>query len=133
MARKRNTTNRRQRDTLRYRYPGTRMLIVKTPLTVSTSLRRSPLPLIEDRRTFHPLGALRSAAATVKSARRIVTRDPVASFFGKQTKARLHFADPSRVVVCVRRKIRKEILHALGKAGKGHKRPKRGPFSDISC
>jgi hypothetical protein len=51
-----------------------------------------------------------------------------------QTKAIHAFRVPEEVAVCVRRKIRKEVLHAIRKAGKvGQRRPKRNFTSQISC
>lgn len=48
--------------------------------------------------------------------------------------ARLLFAQPSSVAVCVQRGVRKEVLHAKRIAGrKGLNKPKRGPSSSISC
>lgn len=41
-----------------------------------------------------------------------------------QTKARLGFSAPQDVMTCIRRKIRKEVLHAFQKAGKGGRQRK---------
>lgn len=41
---------------------------------------------------------------------------------------------PRDAVICARRNIRKEVLHALGKAGRGGQRPpRRTANSDIHC
>lgn len=46
----------------------------------------------------------------------------------------LSFDYPKRVILCVRRKVRKEVLHALRKTGKGgQKRPRRTPYSNVRC
>jgi len=48
----------------------------------------------------------------------------------------LGFENPSRVVLCVRRKIRRSVLHAKRIAGRSPSsfRPrKRGPYSSIRC
>lgn len=88
----------------------------------------SPLQQLEDRRTWHPDNRMmRPVAATVRSAKRIIV-NPV----GPLT-APLRFADPRRVVVCIRRAIRKRIMHAKGVAGGRVRRPKRTPWSSISC
>lgn len=48
--------------------------------------------------------------------------------------ANVAFTRPDLIAVCIRRKIRREVLHAFGKAGKvGQKIAKRGKFSDIHC
>ena len=50
------------------------------------------------------------------------------------TKARIAFADPKRIALCIRRQKRKEVLHALNKTGKiGQKKPQRNEYSSISC
>lgn len=45
---------------------------------------------------------------------------------------RLYYTRPD-VMVCVRRKQRREVLAAMGKLGGNHKRPTRTPQSDIIC
>lgn len=45
---------------------------------------------------------------------------------------RLYYTRPD-VMVCVRRKQRREVLAAIGKLGGKHKRPTRTPQSDIIC
>jgi hypothetical protein len=41
---------------------------------------------------------------------------------------------PQRAIVCARRKQRKEVMHAIKRAGKsGQKRPTRNQFSHIKC
>lgn len=44
------------------------------------------------------------------------------------------FRDGSRVAVCVRRKQRKEVLHALRKTGGGSRKPRRyNRYSQVKC
>jgi len=44
------------------------------------------------------------------------------------------FKVPSRVVVCVRRAVRRAVMHAIGAAGSRHlKKPKRNVKSSIRC
>ena len=127
--------NRRQgRGASRHRYyapsPG-RVMPLAQPL------RLSPLSLYEDRRTWHPddariVQAVRSVFAFRRSAKRIIDRaNPM-----WHARSALSFADPSRVIVCLRRKIRREVIHAFkknGKGGRGQKRPKRNFYSAIGC
>lgn len=49
--------------------------------------------------------------------------------------SRVQFANSERVLVCVRRKTRKEVLFAKRKTGYGKKRrsPRRSRYSSISC
>ncbi len=95
--------------------------------------------MLEDRRTFHPDVNNRPIAWT-RNAHRLVVRDKTYSKvrrplpYQSGTKATVAFTDPKRVVVCVRRNQRKEVLHALKKTGRvGQKRPRRNELSNISC
>lgn len=94
---------------------------------------------IEDRRTYHPDGPQRSPRSTISTYRLTVpnygpppirSRTPVTDVI----PAGVAFERPNEVLVCVRRKRRKEVLHALNKTGRGgQKSPRRTPFSDIHC
>lgn len=89
--------------------------------------------VLSDNREWHPEGRDRPVRATRRPAGRLVVpsplHDPAAG-----TKARVMFADPSRVDVCARRNIRKQVLFALGKAGRnGQKTRRMRPDSSISC
>lgn len=113
----------------------------RLPLSISP-LRLSPLTLYEDRRLFHP-DPLPAARSFNKLNHSLVLRDRTytarSNTFNRstgrsQTKAAISFENPDRVLVCVRRGIRKEVLHALRKTGKvGQKRPRRSVFSDVHC
>jgi hypothetical protein len=101
---------------------------------------RSPsyLRRLEDRRTFHP-DTYRPIAST-RQGHRLIVRDKVYSkqktnrVIPSHTKATIAFAQPKRVALCIRRQQRKEVLHAIRKAGKtGQKRPRRNESSTISC
>lgn len=98
-------------------------------------LRLSSLEPIEDRRTFHPEQALRPARSFSRATHALeVSRSP-ASRRAHLPPSRVVFEDANRVLVCVRRKRRREVVFAMGKAGKGqHRRaPRRSYFSDIGC
>lgn len=106
-----------------YRYSRSAMRTLSSP----TSLALSPLRLLPlgDGRFFHPSPALtRPFAAAPRAAARLVA---------KGTGVR--FADPMGVVTCVRRKLRREVLFALGVGGaRGKKnKPRRTAGSEISC
>lgn len=114
-------------------------------------------PGVEDGRVWHPSGDARPAFDTaMRPNPRIVLKDrpslaprwgsspkrikaaggrskrPVARAL--HTKAFRAFESPSKVLVCVKRKVRREVIHALSKAGRGRRsRPKYGPHSSISC
>lgn len=101
----------------------------------------SSFSIIEDRRLFHPLGDFRPARSflarprprlviadvNVNRGRRKVTPYKVPSQIG--------FSVPRDVVVCVRRKQRKEVLHAFKFTGRGSGsgRKRRNYWSDVSC
>lgn len=91
----------------------------------------------EDRRTYHPLRAFRPAFSIKRSAARLVAKEPLTRPFRRfaaQTKATIAFADPSKVMICVRRRIRRRVINAVGVAGKPVFRPKkRRGFSNVRC
>lgn len=97
---------------------------------------------IEDRRRWHPLGAHAPAAGLSKPRHRLKMSEPLPPNrdpFGDTLRKRgssptIAFSVPTPVAICVRRKQRKEVLHALKKTGKtGQKRPRRSYYSSISC
>lgn len=118
---------------------------------------------IEDRRNFNPDGDFRPVRTISGSPAKTPRLQPnvnvrphkvpshlVAKLYGalyeaaskpqrrvysdlKQTKARLEHVAPRSTIVCLKRKIRTEVLHATRKAGKGHRAPRRNPTSDIHC
>ena len=107
------------------------------PLTISRRPRLLPLQRqilqLEDRRQWHPSRTLRPRPlpVTVGSMRRtdrLISAGP--------TLKSLNFEKPSNVAVCVRRKQRKEIMHALRATGKGassRKKKRRNYWSSIGC
>ena len=101
---------------------------------------------VEDRRLFHPMGYQRPAldfygsrhhlreysrpisSPNVNLNRRASRARPLKFF------SRLGFQTPERTLVCVRRKVRREVMFARRKAGRRGQRPKRfNWFSSISC
>lgn len=133
MAKKRN---RRGRD------PSAIARAVPALPRVTPSLSPVDLSIFEDRRTYHPERAYRPARTFSGPAARPVLTDkpakpsPFQSLrkFSRQTKAKLTFQAPDHTLICVRRHRRKEVLHALRKAGKrGQRKPKRNFYSAIAC
>lgn len=110
-------------------------------------LARPALALVDDRRFHHPDGRARPAKKIngtrlsqhkVKGTRIKVHRGrdgrPMKSVIRIQTiPSRIKFATPKRVAICVRRKIRREVLLALGRGGGHHRKPKRNRYSEVSC
>lgn len=105
---------------------------------VSESLRsgRSLLE-IEDRRQFHPGVA---PSRTLRQLARVTMKPPAVSkrrsrkgpalFSGPEVHV---FRVPKSTAVCIRRFIRKEVIHAKGIAGSRVKKPRRNSKSSISC
>lgn len=117
---------------------------VLPPISISPrsllNLDLFPLADIEDRRYYNPQGAFAPARSFSKPRHRLKAIDrtpPTGDLFRKnrsQTRALIAFQAPQNVLVCVRRQRRKEVLHALNKAGKvGQRRPRRSFYSSISC
>lgn len=100
---------------------------------------RRNLGVFEDRRFFHPEAPYAPARSFSKTRHRIVYPTPVRRV--KRSAQNISypsphvvFANSPKVLICVRRKIRKEVLHAYRKTGKvGQKRPRRNFYSDIHC
>lgn len=121
-----------------YRYPE--------PSTVS-------LLDIEDRRRWDPEGDYRPARSLVGPASVIEVTRSVGAGPGASRKAKspargfryrspfydfpagkMEFRSPERVIKCVRRGERREVLFAKRKTGKGSKAPRtRDYWSDVSC
>nr|QJB20432.1 MAG: hypothetical protein [Microvirus sp.] len=122
---KSRSSNTQRRDVV------TSSLSASLPLGVPKKQLRpvlSSLSVVEDRRTFHPLRWLRPAGVikSVRSRSLIIPRAAQA--------ARNRFAVPADVAICVRRKQRREVLHALNKAGRGGQRkPRFNRFSSVRC
>lgn len=93
----------------------------------------SPLTMLEDRRVFHPERDYRPARTFSRiDQRRLVPASLVTDRIMRS--GQLRFAVPDKVVVCVRRKQRREVLHALRRTGKGAGAPRHRNYqSDISC
>lgn len=98
----------------------------------------SPVTLVEDRRFYNPLGSYAPARSLNRRSRLVIVSPnvnksrPVSSF---RVPSAIGFDVPSRVAVCVRRKQRKEVLHALKFTGKGSGggKHRRTYWSGVSC
>lgn len=130
-----------------YASPRPRLLVSGlSPIPLNFGVSYEPLVQVEDRRLFHfdgpdahPLESDgRPARLTVRDPKRPKRHKGAAYRFGpkvySQTKAIRAFAEPDRVLVCIRRQKRKEVLFAKRKAGRGGMRPpRRNWMSYISC
>jgi hypothetical protein len=89
----------------------------------------STLNDVEDRRHFTPG---RSGSFQAASTRSRVT--PTKTNLSLTSSVIEAFKAPRNVAICVRRKIRKQVLHALKKTGKGSSPPRRrNNWSNVKC
>lgn len=96
----------------------------------------------EDRRTYHPDNISRFPRKVYGQSSKIITR-PIQyappSTVGKVARTpkktfTLGFGTQKEVATCVRRKTRKEVIHALRHAGKGSQRaPRYNWRSKVRC
>lgn len=132
-SRSRVTTRRPQRDR--------RRIAKRAPLRLRAAPLRSPNALA-DRRLYHPNPFLRPAPSTWRAATRlVVATTPMRR--GDRSEVRLRrgvlepnvqFAVPKRVIVCIRRKQRREVLHAMKRTGSGKgRRRRRNEWSSVIC
>lgn len=112
-------------------------------LPINTPLSGRPLSEVEDNRLWRP-----DVDPTARSSRRWNARtkiNPRRQTIGRSSNRLLRdiqnltFRAPKFVLRCVRRKIRDEVLHALGKTGKGsgrklrNRKYKRNSHSGVHC
>lgn len=90
---------------------------------------------IEDRRLFNPdplkpARSIRGRGVSIQPKAETKRRKVVA-----WSNPQFAFKAPKATLVCLRRSIRKEVIHALKKAGKRGKgrRRRRNQFSDVRC
>lgn len=111
-----------------------------------SSLDDLSLSAVEDGRSWHPdpeQGALtiggRFARVVVHSRPVIARSKPIWAWKGMpagvQVPVGVRFESPFKVITCMRRKIRREVIFALNKGGKGVKRRRgrRSWRSNVSC
>lgn len=132
--------NRRKRKTQR----GSRQIANPVRLL---RLFRSPVRsalakalITHDRRLFHmdplnrPLSERRKdARKVIRGEMRSMPRRSRPKYLRDTLPARLFFDKPHRIDLCIRRKVRREVLLALGRGGGNHRRPRRNEWSDVSC
>lgn len=114
--------------------------LLRSPARVSSPVRvhlPTVLAEVEDRRTYHPERATRPARYFSGPTHRLKIAEPkkTRSLPGLyQPSPIVAFESPKNLPLCVRRKQRREIIHALKKIGKGARaRRRRNDFSNISC
>lgn len=91
---------------------------------------------VEDRRQYHPLNVFRPARTVFGSkVGPLRVARPSAGATRKRLPIGVRFDVPAQVAVCVRRKRRKEVLHALKRVGKGSGggKRRRNFWSGVQC
>lgn len=91
----------------------------------------------DDRRLFHPAPFTRPAVSLGRRAdtKLSIPSNPLRSVqrLNAQLSHQIGFDKPRKVLICVRRAIRKEVMHAMGKGGSKVRKPRRNQFSDVRC
>lgn len=115
---------------------------VRAPKTVRHALPRrlaTNLTQLQDNRTWHPERTYRPALTISRTLRGAVRTRPLklskpTPFQTPRLSEPLRFPDPKRVLVCIRRKQRRRVLHAKGAAGSRNlRKPRRNQWSEVSC
>lgn len=115
-----------------------RMRFKLSPPTITPRPLQSLLRLYEDRRTWHPQRAFRPATSFIgRTQLKISPQRPARRGFSKLSvplSPNVSFVRPDKVLVCVRRHIRREVIHALNHAGRGGQRkPRPSHYSSVHC
>lgn len=102
--------------------------------------RLEDLRTYEDRREFNPDGQFRNARSFNDWWHRLITAPaPAPARFSTRTfkigpPAKIGFQDPEKVLTCVRRQIRKEVMFAKRRTGRrGQKKPNWTWRSHVTC
>lgn len=108
---------------------------VRSPLIKPTTFDfLSKLTEVDDARTFSPEIARPARSILSRSATQLVAPRKAQRVHGRTTVPHaVGFARPREVVICVRRKERREVIHALRKNGRGGKRARWSEWSHINC
>lgn len=131
-SRRRRAAGRDDNSIASYNFHTVQPYVIN-PLYVRPLVRSRWLSDIEDRRQWSPIDTPRTLNGM--QFRRL--RQPGYTMDGMPSAiARIGFADPHRVVLCVRRKRRREIIFALGVGGRKGRRtrkPRRNKWSEVRC
>ncbi len=102
-------------------------------------LKIKTLRQVEDRRLYNPGGTRAGARLLSGQLHTLEERAPeqktrLQKHPGSRTGTVLGFKTPNRVAICIRRNIRKQVLHAKKQTGKaGQSKPHYNYYSSISC
>lgn len=137
---------RRSKSTVRSVRSRDTSALSLAPLPIARSFPSLSLSMFEDRRAWGPDPERGAVTFGGQYARVVVHSRPVIarsnSVFtargypvGVQVPVGVRFESPFKVITCVRRKVRRQIMFAKRKAGYGQKqrKPRRNWRSDVSC
>lgn len=128
MARKRNSSGQRGNFSTSTHIPPSGVLPAniyaqQMAMLAKRQAAAAVLTQLEDRRRYNPTKTVAAPRATRRSATRLVDH-------GNQ----LGWAEPFRVAICTRRAIRRQIMFAIKKTGKGARAKRnRNYWSDVRC
>lgn len=124
MAKGKNKNRNRRSDTVKQR--DFSRITNKRSVLLPTYTAQTDFTDVDDGRRYNPTNTRRPPKS--------VTGASSAYNYKSLTPLRVAFQQPEKVIVCIRRKIRKEVLHALKLTRKnGGGARKRTPLSDIHC
>jgi len=111
-----------------------RTVVSAPPLRFVVRRPVSALQLLEDRRLFHPGGALRMPRSFFTRPRLVISPAKRPTRNGAQfTSPKIGFSVPRDVAICVRRKTRKEVIIAKKLARNGGGSKHFNIWSEIKC
>lgn len=139
MARRHKDSNstRRSDDTIDIS-SETLLRQIQKPVKPATQLHLNPpkfqLHQIQDDRSWHPKPQIKPAGALKRSATRLVVPKPTKASPRSALPHQVAFSAPKHVLVCIRRRMRKQVLFAkrLNRKGSGS-RKHRTAWSEIKC
>lgn len=127
----------RRRSSLRY--PGGRDILKSlslAPLPRRISVRSTKQLMLDNARLLGQDNRAFTPTRMIRPAQTVTGRIALTGVSRKRPLNRLkvRFALPRETTICVRRGVRKEVLHAYRKTGKnGGKHYRRNFYSNISC
>lgn len=116
---------------------------IASPPAVRYVPKIKSVPLLSDRRLFHPAGDLAPVFSPKRAHKRIVENvvqrprntKSRARNVKRSAPTRFAFSVPKKVELCVRRHKRREVLFAMRRTGKGSRalRRRRNYWTGVSC
>lgn len=118
----------------------------KTRSRLTKAALGAALMLADDGRRYHPSKPLHRPLRNLQGhqGHRLLVGNPTRSkALRRRQNARsmqfesvpygIKFEEPNRLLLCIRRKRRKEVIHAIGRAGTKVRPPRRNEYSGVSC